>query len=96
MKYYNQYKYGYTLVNHKTKTIATSLNSTSFEDFLKSMKNLPYDEGVIPGGYEHRADLISDLFYDTPTLDWLILYFNDISDPFNQLNSGDRILIPKF
>jgi hypothetical protein len=96
MSYYNQYKYGYVLANHKDKVVATSVNSTNFEQFLANLKNLSYDEGTIPGGYEHRPDLISDLFYNTPTLDWLIMYFNDISDPFNQLNAGDRILIPKF
>lgn len=95
MKYYNHYKIGYVLSTHKGKTIASSLNSKDFESYILNLKNIPYDEGTIPMGYEHRADLISDLFYNTPTLDWLILYFNNITDPFNQLKNGDRILIPR-
>jgi len=95
MKYYNQYRYGYVSVEHKSKTIATTLNSDNFEAFISRMGEMPYIEGTIPQGYEHRPDLISDLFYDTPTFDWLIMYFNNITDQFNQLNAGDRILIPK-
>jgi len=49
--------------------------------------------GVIPPGYEHRADLIADLFYGSAAMDWLILWVNNIADPFQQLNVGDRIKI---
>jgi hypothetical protein len=38
--------------------------------------------------------LISNLFYDTTSYDWLILMFNNIKDPFQELNVDDRILIP--
>ncbi|MEY3311501.1 MAG: Base plate wedge protein 53, partial [Bacteroidota bacterium] len=44
---------------------------------------------------EHRADLISNLFYNTPTLDWLVCLSNNINDPFQQLNVGDEIKILK-
>lgn len=53
------------------------------------------DVGYIPAGYEHRPDLISNLFYDTVTKDWLIMMFNNIKDPFQELNVGDRVLLPK-
>jgi hypothetical protein len=91
--YNNHLKVGYSQVLHKNKIAVTSLNSTSFKDFIKSLDNLSYQVGVIPPGYEHRADKISNLFYETPTLDWLVCWTNNISDPFQQLNVGDRIRI---
>ena len=82
-------------VLHKDKTITTSLNATELESFLKDMDNFDFDVGNIPPGFEHRADLISNLFYNTPTLDWLICWFNGIKDPFQALNVRDQIKIPK-
>lgn len=92
--YLNHHQSGYEVESHKGKTVITSTTSRTFELFTNSVDNLPFKVGYIPAGYEHRADLISDLFYNTPTYDWLICYFNNISDPFNQLNIGERILIP--
>lgn len=94
MDYYNHHVKGFERISHKEKTIVTSNTSVSFENFIKNMRNVPFKVGYIPAGYEHRADLIADLFYDNPTLDWLVLLFNNIKDPFNELNVGDRILIP--
>lgn len=95
MEYNNHLKSGNILVSHKDKVLATSLNSRDFRNFLSKMDTLDFDSGVIPPGFEHRADLISNLFYNTPTLDWLICWFNNVSDPFQELNIGDSIKIPK-
>jgi hypothetical protein len=95
MEYNNHLKIGSMEVEHKGKKIATSLNSTSFEDFYESLDDFDFDVGIIPPGFEHRADLISDLFYNTPTLDWMICLFNDISDPFQELTAGKVIKIPR-
>lgn len=92
--FYNNYSQGYTQVRHKDKVITTSLNSETFEEFLANMDTLDYEVGYIINGYEHRPDLISELFYNTPSYDWLIMWFNNINDPFQQLNVGDRIYIP--
>lgn len=93
-RYNNHYIEGFSIIQHKDKKITTSVTSEKFQSFVRSLKIKSYRVGYIPAGYEHRADLISDLFYNTPTYDWLICYANNISDPFNQLNLGDRILIP--
>jgi len=94
MDYLNHHVKGFEVISHKDKTLVTSNPSISFENFILNFKKVPFKIGYIPPGYEHRADLISDLFYNNPTLDWLILMFNDIKDPFNELNVNDRILIP--
>jgi len=94
MEYLNHLKIDYTIIEHKKKNIVTSLNSGTFETFLKETDTYEFKIGVVPAGFEHRADLISNLFYETPTLDWLICWYNNISDPFQQLNAGDIIKIP--
>jgi len=91
--YNNHLKVGYLEATHKNKKVATSLNSLSFRSFIDDIDNMSYLEGTIPPGYEHRADKISELFYETPSLDWLICWANDVYDPFQQLNVGDTIRI---
>lgn len=95
MEYNNHLKVGRVETFHKDKQVVTSLNSGEFQDFLQTLETYDFDVGVVPPGFEHRADLISNLFYGTPTLDWVILWFNNVSDPFQDLNIGDTIKIPK-
>jgi len=94
MEYSNQLSKGFSKTFHKNKNVISTLDSSNFELFFGSMNNITFSVGFIPTGYEHRPDLISNLFYGTPLLDWFICYFNNIKDPFNELNVGDRILIP--
>jgi hypothetical protein len=93
VSYKNHLKIGSTTVRHKGQLAVCSLNSLEFRNFIKSLDNQTYQVGTIPPGYEHRADKISNLFYETPDLDWLICWSNNISDPFQQLNVGDRVKI---
>ena len=94
MVFKNHLKIGSVTIKHKDYDTTTSLNSEDFEEFLVTMDSYDFRVGVIPPGFEHRADLISELFYNTPTLDWLICWFNNVSDPFQQLNIMDTIKIP--
>ena len=94
MNYINHYKISNTVVDHRGKTVITSLNS-KLDEFMRNLENKEVEVGYIPAGYEHRPDLISNLFYNTVTYDWMILMFNNIKDPFQELNVGDRILLPK-
>ena len=95
MIYKNHLKIGFTEVIHKNNKVVSSLNSSEFRAFIESLSDSAYRVGRIPPGFEHRADRISDLFYDTPELDWLVCWTNNVSDPFEQLNVGDRIRILK-
>jgi hypothetical protein len=91
--YTNHLKLGSNVTTHRNRKVATSIKSLEFEEAIKSLETLPSKVGSIPPGYEHRADKIADLFYGSPTLDWLVCWTNNISDPFQQLNIGDRIKI---
>jgi hypothetical protein len=94
MAYINHYRLGGGIVSHKGKNIFISDNAT-LTDYLKTLESMKVDAVIIPAGYEHRPDLISDLFYGTVTKDWLIMMFNNIKDPFQELNVGDKLLLPK-
>jgi hypothetical protein len=93
MKFNNHLGAGAKEVTFKNKKVASSINSPRFAASLASLDSLTRSVGVVPPGFEHRADLIADLFYGSPALDWVVLWTNNISDPFQQLNVGDRITI---
>lgn len=93
MKYYNHLGIGHELVLHKGKNIATSLNSSKFEDLIKSFDSSKFILFTIPMEFQRRADLISNRVYGTPTYDWLICYYNNIGDPFQELATGKVIRV---
>ena len=94
MRYINHYTQGSFKINHLGKEITVS-DSTALSIFISTLQNLEVDVITIAPGYEHRPDRISELFYETPTKDWLIMMFNNIKDPFQGLNVGDTLLLPK-
>jgi|TARA_R110002020_G_scaffold22920_9_gene76866 hypothetical protein len=90
------YRLGYDYVKHKGRVTITTTTNKKANRTLSDIENtFECDIGYVPVGYEHRPDLISDLFYDSPRNDWLILLVNNIEDPFEGLNVGDRILLPR-
>ena len=93
MAYLNHLGSGFQEVIFKNKRVVSNLNSKEFRRSLASLNSLPSMVGNIPPGFEHRADKIADLFYGSASLDWIVLWTNNISDPFEQLNAGDRIRI---
>lgn len=91
-----QYTIGERLYDHKGATINSIVGSQTADTFIEALSKLEsYMTVRIPTGYEHRPDLISELFYNTPIYWWLILLHNNIPDPFQGLNVGDIIQIPK-
>jgi len=49
---------------------------------------------VLEAGDVGRADLISYKMYKTPGLYWVILYMNNIIDPFEDMYPGMLLRIP--
>ena len=93
MDYINHLSLGAQSVVHKDKKIV-KCDSEKLFNLLESVNVQGVEVVYIPAGYEHRPDLISFNFYNTVKNDWLIMMYNNISDPFQQLNVGDRLLIP--
>ena len=94
-KQFGPYSVDSNTVSHKKVRVTSVFNATGFDNLLKSLDtDLEYTEGYVPVGFEHRPDLISEAFYETPKNWWLLMLVNNISDPFEGFNVGDKILIP--
>jgi len=90
------YSFDEVRVQHKNITTNTIVNSKKFDSLLADIDTaFEYEVGYIPAGYEHRPDLISNLFYGSPKNWWLLMLVNGVEDPFEGFNIGDVILIPK-
>lgn len=94
MKLKNHLSIGSTLFTHKGKQVLSSLNNLTFEEFMASIDTIPFETAVVIPQVVHRPDSISNIFYDTPNFDWLIMLVNNISDPFEGFNVGDVIKVP--
>ena len=88
---------GEVLISHKGKSIPTSVGSTSYETQYNGdlLFDLVPRTGSIPSGYEHRPDLIADLFYGGTKNWWKVCETNLIFDVFEQLDSGDILNLPR-
>lgn len=93
---FSRYNQGEVTYYHKNRTVNSVVGSFKQEILLANQDIIyDYDIATVPVGYEHRPDLISNVFFDTPALWYLIMQVNNISDPFEGFNVGDEILIPK-
>ena len=92
--YPSRYDYGVKIIEHKGVKITTSIN-TEIELLIAQIpEGIPYQKGKCIPKVVHRPDTISDLAFDTPALWWYVQLFNNIADPFEGFNAGDRILLP--
>ena len=83
-------------VTHLNKTTLTTLNSTVFDEFITDIEDkFEVQFGYVPNGFEHRPDLIANVFYGSPKNWWLLCVVNNVIDPFEGFNVGERIAIPK-
>ena len=90
------YSLDYKQVLHRGVTTTTILNTPKFDNLLVNLGDAyEYEIGYIPAGYEHRPDLISNIFYGSPKNWWLLMLVNGISDPGEGFTENQKILIPK-
>jgi len=91
------YSFDSVEVVHRGKKTTTIVNSEVFDTILENINNIyDYEIGFVPTGYEHRPDLISNVFYGDPGYYWLLMLVNNIYDPMEGFFVGQRIKIPKF
>jgi len=89
------YSIGSQIYKFDKKRVQSMVGSSKADEFIEKKGDLyQFKIGWIPAGYAHRPDLISQVYYKTPNFWWMILLFNNIKDPFEGLNLGDRIFIP--
>jgi hypothetical protein len=90
------YSLDYQEVIHRNCKVRTILNTPVFDNLIKTMDvAYNYEVGYIPNGFEHRPDLISDVFTRTPDNWWLLMLINSKPDPNESFKTHERILIPK-
>jgi hypothetical protein len=90
------YSLDYKQVLHRGVTTTTILNTPKFDNLLVNLGDAyEYEIGYIPAGYEHRPDLISNIFYGSPKNWWLLMLVNGISDPGEGFTENQKIIIPK-
>lgn len=90
------YVLGQRTIRHRNAKVTTTLHTKGTDDLLENIETAyTYEVGYVPAGFEHRPDLISNVFYGTPKNWWLLMQVNSITDPFEGFKVGDRILIPK-
>lgn len=90
------YSKDYNVYRHRNARVTSILHSKDFDSLTRNLETAyTYKVGYIPNGYEHRPDLISNLFFGTPDKWWLLMLVNNITDPFEGFKVNDRILIPE-
>jgi len=90
------YAFGMKKVRHRNATVTTIVNSPVFDKIVSDLENaFEYEIGYVPNGYEHRPDLISNIFYGSPKYWWLLMLVNSITDPSEGFLINQRILLPK-
>ena len=90
------YSLDFKRVKHRNVTTTTILNTPGFDSILGDLGSAyRYEVGYVPAGYEHRPDLISNVFYGSPRNWWLLMLVNGITDPGEGFKTSQRILIPK-
>ena len=79
---------------HKGKTISTSVGSIAYEaESMGLRSSINNREHYVPAGYANRPDLISSLFFNGPSDWWIVMEKNGLSDPFESLKVGDKIIL---
>jgi hypothetical protein len=90
------YSVGYQDISHRDAIVRTIFNDKSFDRLIQNLDTTyVYEIGYVPEGYQHRPDLISNVFYGTPKYWWLLMLVNNITDPFEGFYVGQKIMIPK-
>ena len=80
---------------YRGRRVSALYGSDGWTKFIQNMGGMfNYKVGYVPLGFEQRPDLISDVFFDTPELWWLLLRVNNMEDPFEDLKTGTKIKIP--
>jgi len=83
-------------VRHRGVLTTTIVNTPKFDSLIMNLDTAyDYEVGYVPRGYEHRPDLISNVFYGSPKNWWLLMLVNGINDPGEGFMVNQKILIPK-
>ena len=90
------YSLDYQVVTHRNCKVTTTLNTPKFDNLIKNIDSAyNYEVGYVPNGFQHRPDLISNIFNGTPDKFWLLMLINNNTDPNESFKPSELMLIPK-
>ena len=92
----SHYNMGATVYTHKGKQITSIVNNPEADKyFSNSDYSSSTKPAVIPPGFKHRPDMISNIFYNGTRSLWLLCLASNKYDVFEDFNSGEIIRIPR-
>ena len=81
-------------VLHKNAIVTTIVGSPLYDNMIANLEtSYDYEIGYVPAGFQHRPDLISNIFYGSPKNWWLLMLVNSITDTFEGFKVNEIILI---
>ena len=87
----SRYKYFQDVINTATGTPFKGFPSTNLQSLLTTNNDITFK---IPLNFQYRPDLISNYFYGDPTLYWVLIYRNNITNSPEGFETDTSILIP--
>lgn len=90
----SHYEIGSSDYEHRGVKVRSIVGNEQADNFIARIDLLNLADGFIPPGYEHRPDLISNLFYSSPAYFWYIALTSNLPDAFEDFVVGKRIKIP--
>tara|TARA_R110000744_G_scaffold279245_1_gene391502 strand:- start:201 stop:509 length:309 start_codon:yes stop_codon:yes gene_type:complete len=92
----SRYNYGVVSQEHKGVVTTTAVGTPYFDSFNPVLTSpTGFKLGNIPIQFSHRPDLISHSFFKTPGYWWYIMMLNNLVDPFEDLATGDDLILPR-
>lgn len=90
----SHYDLGYNDYNHRGVRVRSIVGNQEADTFVQNLEALNLGEGYIPPGYEHRPDLVANLFYGSAKYFWYVALTSQLYDIFEDFIVGQRIKIP--
>jgi len=92
----SHYSIGYTVYSHRNKQITSIVNNTEADNFITKSDYVSNSKpGNIPIEYEHRPDLIANLFLGDANSLWYLCLLSNKYDVFEDFKSGEKISLPR-
>jgi len=89
----SRYNFYDVIYNEAINDYSIGLGYQNLPEFDESPYDIYY---VIESQYAYRPDLISQRFYNTPFLWWVIIKANNLEHPIKSLEAGKTIRIPDY
>lgn len=88
-----RYRYFDTIWNSDLNHSQKGMPSVNLKNTFSGSDDIIFE---IPLEFQYRPDLIANKFYGDPTLYWVLVYVNNISNSPEYFSQGVTIRVPQF